>query len=351
MSIKKQPSLARTRKLSFVILEYLLLSALVALFTFLFLYSMSSSIGESYLLRREITISEIQDAVFHTGLRSVCIIASILIFIILFLFMLGQRLSYLITITRGIDKLQENRMDYDIRLEGNDELTQLARRINYLSASQRELSRREQELKEEREAWVRSMSHDIRTPLTSMMSYSELMMKKEDPAPEEIKNYIDLVYSKCQQIRQLTSQLMDKNEGSRERIDDIRLLFEQLAAEWEEILDEHFSCSVQFSGFCSFSGMADIHSLRRIMDNLSSNVQKYADPSAPVCLDLHSSGRQVILVQTNEKTPESSVTGESHRIGLENIRQIAALYGGGVEVADSDNSFRIKITLDIPPCL
>ena len=350
---------SRGRGLASVILEYLLLSVLVSLFTYLFLYTTAVSIGENYLLHRNIVLTELQGLTFHTWIRSICVIAAIIIFTVLFLFMLGQRLSYLITIMRGIEMLQENEMNYEIPLEGNDELTQLAESINYLSAAQRELARREAEMKDEREAWIRSLSHDIRTPLTSLLSYSEFMAEKESLTQEEMRSYIDLVYTKSCQIRELSSQLMERKDGNWENIDDIRFLLEQLAQEWMEVLEDRFDCSADLSGCESFSGAADIYSLRRILDNLASNVEKYANPSAPVTLAVQSSGRQITLTQTNrqkEYTP-GSPSAESHNIGLSNIRSIAALYSGSVTIlspggeADRHPDFRIEIILNIRPCL
>lgn len=87
----------------------------------------------------------------------------------------------------GVELLKEKEMETRIPLEGDDELTRLAETINFVAASRRELDQRERQMQEEKEAWVRSMSHDIRTPLTSMVSYSELLLDKENPEPEELE--------------------------------------------------------------------------------------------------------------------------------------------------------------------
>ena len=63
--------------------------------------------------------------------------------------------------------------------EGNDELTKLAESINYLSESQNDIIRKEKEMKEKRELFIRSLSHDIRTPLTSIIAYSDFMIDKK----------------------------------------------------------------------------------------------------------------------------------------------------------------------------
>ncbi len=339
------------KKLSTVILEYLFLSAAISLFTFFFLYSTSVSIGDNYLAKKGFILTDMQQVTFHVWARSICVLASILLFIVVFLSVLGQRLSYLVTITKGVEQLHEKGMDYDIPLEGNDDLTRLAESINYLAAARRDLWRQEKDFQEEREAWIRSLSHDIRTPLTSMLSYSEMLQSREHLSRDEMETYIDLVYSKATQIRQLTEQLMDRGRGTWERIDDIRFLAGQFADEWEELLEGRFDCATDLSGMTSFSGMADVHALRRILDNLVSNVEKYADSSHEVELTLKNEDRRLILIQENHILAESFGSVESSRIGLENVQKIAALYKGQADVSDDGSVFAIRITLNIPECL
>lgn len=335
----------RSRKLSAVILGYLLLSALVSVFVFIFLYTMLHSIADTYYSRRGIILTEMQEITFQIWSRSLCAIAVIVIFIALFLLMLGQRLSYLLTIIRGIEKLRQDDSDFDIPLEGNDELTRLAGSINFLSAYYRELNHREQALREDRETWVRSLAHDIRTPLTSMLSYSEFMMGKETLSEDEIKTYIQLVHAKSEQIRQLSSHLVEKETRNLENIDDIHLLFEQLTEEWLTVLEERFTCITDLSGCRSIPGKLDVRALRRIMDNLASNIEKYADPSDPVYLTVKTTGYQIFLLQRNRIHRDTVPVSESSLIGLKNIRQIAAMYSGTVEAIENEGIFQINISL------
>ena len=339
----------KSKKLSIVILEYLILSALISGFIFFFLYGVSDSIAENYFLRKGIQLTDVQVRVLHVWLRSICGFAGIIVFVILFLFMLGQRLSYLIQIIQGVEKLQENKMDHRIPLEGMDELTRLAETINYLSASQRELNQKETQMKEEREAWIRSLSHDIRTPLTSMISYSEFVLEKKEPDLEEMKNCIALIHTKSIQIKELTDQLMGRNQVNWEPVEDVGFLFSQLAKEWQEILEDRFQCGIRLESMEGMDGLADIYVLRRIVDNLASNVEKYADDSQPVKLEIQEEDRTVSIIQSNGIRTGEGPARESHKIGLSNIQKLAALYGGTVEIKEEDCQFQIRISLYIRP--
>lgn len=347
---KRKQKYGKAKKLSGEIFEYLLLSVIAAAFTFIFLYLTSQSVAHVYLERRQIVLDSILNEALDAWLRGVCIAASVGIFVVLFLLLLGQKLSYLIRIINGVEKLQ-NKEEFQIPLEGDDELTQLAENINHLTLSWKRLEQKECEMKEARESFIRSLSHDIRTPLTSMLSYTELLEKRQSASSDEIRDYLRLVRTKSVQIRELMEQLLDGKEGNRENIKDMRFLVEQLAAEWEELLEDRFACRTDISGCGSFSGKADISALRRMMDNLVSNVEKYADPSKEVELVIQNRGNELIIRQKNGVRNNRDSRVESRYIGLENIREIAGAFGGQAREMKTEGEYRIEITLQIPPFL
>ena len=340
----------RKRKLAVVILEYLLISVLISAFVFCFLYFMSGSVAENYFVYQGILLTSEQRSVFNVWRGSVCVLAALIVFVVLFLFMLGQRLSYLIRIIRGVEKMQEQNLEGQIELEGSDELTELAEAINFMAASKREADRLERQMQEEKEAWIRAMSHDIRTPLTTMLSYSEFLLDGEEPSRKELWEALRLMREKTLQIRELTDRLMRGKPQRREYLENVAVLFFQLAQEWEDTLEERFSSETDLSGLSPFDGEADIFSLRRIFHNLLSNVEKYADEKREVSLKIENQGNRISIIQENSlRTGSFSV--ESHRIGLESIRQTAAEYQGSVDVDVDERRFRIRIKLQIPSAL
>ena len=346
---RKQKS-ERARRLSGEIFEYLVLAAIVSAFAFLFLYTTSESLAHIYLDRRRIHLEEAMYGALEVWLRGLCIGAAGSVFVVLFLLLLGQRLSYLIQIIKGVEKMQRQE-EGQIPLEGEDELTRLAESINYLAAAQRELRRREQEMKEAREAFIRSLSHDIRTPLTSMLSYTELLEKRGTVTEEEMQGYMELVRTRTIQVKELMDQLLEGKTGTWEKVEDIRFLVEQFAGQWEELLEERFSCRTDISGCASFTGQADITALQRMMDNLVSNVEKYADPSGAVELTVESSGNTLVIFQKNRVRREPEPGTQSSLIGLKNIQETTEAYGGGAEIRCGGGVYEIRITLHIPPCL
>ena len=336
------------RKLSREILEYLLLACCIGVFAFFFFYLTADSIAEVYLTEREITAGEQMTELFHLWLRNICGFAAMMITLFLFLFLLGQRLSYLITIIDGVEELRGRKLEFILPVEGEDELAELAESINFLAQSQQELQKKEQELKKEREEWIRTLSHDIRTPLTSILaSTSFLQEQKNAISPGEIQEYLALVQAKAQQIKVLTDQLMGGAAGKKEEIEDLRLLISQLAMEWEEILEDRFECRIHTEMCREEAGAADLYALRRIFDNLASNVEKYADPDYPVTLTGENRGEMTVLIQENRKRKDGGAGAESQGIGMKSIAQIAAAYGGKVDVRETAQWFSIEISLNL----
>lgn len=319
--------------------------AAISIFFFGFLYFMSNSIALNYCEERNIMLTEIQTYVMNTWIRSLSLLAAVVLFVVIFLFLIGQKLDYLREIIRGINALRTERMNYEIPLEGNNELTELAESINYLAESERKLKEAEEELREERETFIRNISHDIRTPLTTILSYTELMEQNEDRKSEDIEAYVDLIHRKAQQIKTLTDTLLNNSIRHLEKIENGKLLMEQLAGEWEEMLEEEFQCVVDLERCPDFSGEFDIEELRRVFDNMASNVRKYADGEAPVNLSVFATNHCLRICQENRCRLDIDDV-ESNQIGLLSIRRILKNYGGDMEVSSSSEFFRI--TLQIP---
>ena len=216
--------------------------------------------------------------------------------------------------------------------------------MNYLSESERNLREKEKRLYEEREELIRTLSHDIRTPLTSIMSYTELLGQKETLTVEEQQEYRCLVAQKTEQIKKLTDILLDGGHREPEFFEDARLLFEQLADEFESELEDRFQISSELSFVTAFSGNFDFGDLRRIFDNIISNIKKYAEPAEIVELVISKTDSGVAIRQMNSIIKNKKST-ESYKMGLYSVRRIAQNYGGTVEVRDENEKYEILITL------
>lgn len=331
------------RKLPKEILGLLAVTSLIAVFLFQTLVLAGGSLCEHYLYAKDVRLEEMQYAQIDAWVFNLSMFISVVFFVILFLFLLGERLSYIGEILSGIDALQNGKEDYSVPLEGSNELTQLAKAVNFLSHTQREIKVKEQVLNEEKDQFIRAMSHDIRTPLTSIIAYSELLATDNTLKSDEQYRYLALIRHKATQIRDMTDILLDGSKRNLEFFEDARLLIRQLVGEFEEILEDDFKVETDIN--CpAFSGTFDVQELRRIFDNLSSNIQKYANPADAVQIRISLENSQLLIQQENTVLKLND-SGEGYQIGLRSIQRIAQNYKGRMDVRRNDMDFSITVTL------
>lgn len=328
---KKQPRKFGS-KLSREILGLILLDGIVSLLFYFFLRSWAGTLVYEYCERNKIVLDELQEVTTDMLIINLSMIGGAILFLVLFLVFVGNKLSYIRDLTTGIHALRTHRMDYEIPLKGSNELTELAESINYLAETERQLK-----------AVERNLSHDIRTPLTAILSYTEYLQGRENLKKEELDEFLNLTKRKAEQMKLLTEQLLDG--GSRlTEIEDGKLLMAQLAEEWAETLEDEFDCRVRLEDCPDFSRQLDVEEMRRIFDNLASNVEKYGEPSAAVMLEFGQENGRIVIRQSNTRAKVDKQV-ESRKIGLSSIDNIAKHHGGSVTVWQDEERFAVKIIL------
>lgn len=335
---------AKRHRFSREILGLVGISAAFALILFLVLTHIAATVAQVYCFENDIPMTEFDWMDVERWIFGVGGGLSVCLFSILFLSLLGQRLAYIRKITGGIDAMRLGEQNPPIPLEGNNELTELAAAINYMSAARQEMAQKEKELAQEKEQLTRTLSHDIRTPLTSILAYSEYLAANDSVSVQERQNYLRMMQRKAEQIRDLTDILLDESRRKPEFFENAHLLLEQLAAEFEENLEDAFLVRITLPGCEALPGTFDVQELRRIFDNLSSNVRKYADPAHPVDLTISREENDLIICQSNTVLPQVD-HADSYKLGISSIRRIAQHYGGKVTVLNHDGKFEITVKL------
>lgn len=334
----------KRKSLSSELLEIIGKSALISFIIFFLLNGITLGIIEEYIFYNDIVMNELDWLTVEHWIFIVSTILTCIIFSILFLSLLKEKINYINKITKGINDFHSFDSVQSIDIEGNNELTDLARSINKMSITQKNIREKEKSLAQEKEEFIRSLSHDIRTPLTSILAYSEYLNKHELSIDEQ-KNYLQLIQKKAEQIRDLTDILLDGNKRNLEYFEDGKLLFTQIVDEFEEELEDNYEMSIDTSNLTSFSGHFDVQELRRIFDNLGSNIHKYADANHQIYLNVYIENNTLTIHQsnTNQLNIEKS---ESYQIGLNSIKRIAQMYDGTVIVNKTNTSFSITIHLN-----
>lgn len=213
---------------------------------------------------------------------------------------------------------------------------------------------------------ITNVSHDLKTPLTSIINYVNLLKTTEqtDPTAQE---YIEVLDRKSQRLKKLTEDLVEASKAStgvlsvnREKIGMAQLI-SQAMGEWEERLQDRKLTVVTNLPEGETWVYADGRHLWRVMDNLLSNCAKYAMEGTRVYLDLSRGKGQVCLSIKNisreplnipaQRLMERFVRGEESRttegsgLGLSIARSLTELQGGQFELAVDGDLFKASVTL------
>ncbi|MCI9155773.1 MAG: HAMP domain-containing histidine kinase [Lawsonibacter sp.] len=255
-------------------------------------------------------------------------------------------------------QIDTKRMPYDLRLQAED--------LNNISAG---LSAAvDEKLKSERfkAELITNVSHDLKTPLTSIINYVNLLKSTEQTDPKA-SEYIEVLDRKSQRLKKLTEDLVEASKAStgvlsvtREKI-GMGQLIDQASAEWEEKLTGRKLTLVTTLPEGETWVYADGRHLWRVLDNLLSNCAKYAMEGTRVYLDLERGKGQVVLSVKNisrdplnvpaERLMERFVRGEDSRstegsgLGLSIARSLTELQGGAFDLAVDGDLFKAIVTL------
>ena len=239
-----------------------------------------------------------------------------------------------------------------INASANDEVGRLAANVDTMRSSLI------QRLINEKEAWdknselITAMSHDIRTPLTSLIGYMDIIESGKYQSEEEAMKYVAASRDKALQLKDLSDKLFQYflvfgSKGSEKDLEvyDAGILVQQLLSEHSaELINYGFDVDFDYKIREGVEIEADVSGLKRLFDNLFSNILKYAEKSMPVEIKAEVQGERIV-VNLKNGTREDSRNVESNKIGLKTCEKICKDMGGDFVYTDEDNRFTVNVTL------
>ncbi len=244
----------------------------------------------------------------------------------------------------------------------------LARTINNMNYALNEAV--EKNVRDERmkAELVTNVSHDIKTPLTSIINYVGLI-KREEIENEKLLNYVDILESKSQRLKQLIEDLIEASRASSGEIElnVIRLNFAELLNQVVgETVDRFDNKGLEIVSVISKKPVminADGRHLFRITENILNNAYKYSKENTKVYLALVSDGKEAIMTLENtsvrpiEESPdelmERFVRGDKSRstegsgLGLSIAKSLTELMDGKFRIEIKESDFKVIIRFPI----
>ena len=217
---------------------------------------------------------------------------------------------------------------------------------------------------------ITNVSHDIKTPLTSIVNYVDLLKKEDIPSPAA-REYITVLDRQSKRLKKLTEDLVEASKASSGALPvdlqptDVSVLFSQITGEYQDRLaDCHLTLVTQPPAGQPVV-LADSKLLSRVMDNLVSNICKYAMPETRVYVSGVTADGQMTMSFKNisraelnispDELMERFVRGDTSRhtegsgLGLSIARSLVHLMGGTFRLSIDADLFRADVTLPLVP--
>lgn len=271
-------------------------------------------------------------------------------------------------IREGLNEVRNGNFDKKIVLEGNriGEFERVAEDINSISEAQALAIQREIKNQRLKTELISNVSHDLRTPLTSMVSYVDLL-REEGLDSENADEYLDIIQKKTERLQKLTEDLFEAAKASSGDLPtdiqsvQVQSIVEQALVETSERIEER-----EVDVICNYrienpKVMADGKLLWRVMENLLGNISKYALERSRAYIDVDEADEMIrIEIKNISKEPlnisadelverfkrgDESRNTEGSGLGLAIARDLTTLMGGEFGVTIDGDLFKITLYL------
>lgn len=215
---------------------------------------------------------------------------------------------------------------------------------------------------------ITNVSHDLKTPLTSIINYVDLL-KKEEPENETVKNYIGILDEKAGRMKQLIEDLLEASKAASGNLVvsfesvDLHALVLQAMAEFSEKAEEaRLDLRIKAAEPAPLV-QGDGKLLWRILENLLSNVVKYAQRDSRVYIDIENTEKEGMITIKNisaheldipaEQLLERFVRGDEARttegagLGLSIAKSLAEIQGGKLEIFIDGDLFKVRVIMPL----
>ena len=297
---------------------------------------------------------------FSYPLYSYAMTAEILLAVILLvaIVILGIRkpVRYIGRLKAECEILGSGDLDYQVTVQGKDELSLLARGLDNMRMALRESNEKEAEITAANRRMITEMSHDLRTPLTSLLIYTEILGKKAAKDPRQAMEYVRKIEKKARQIKRLSDNIFEYaliTEETKAELGEpqtLRELFYDPLSEMTAYLGER-GYTVELrpdtgSGSERRQIRVNEEYINRIMDNIVSNIEKYADKSMPVRIETIYTEEYGGLAFRNGiscSMEDRRKTEGSTNIGLHNVEKMMKKMNGYFRVKQTECIFELSL--------
>jgi len=292
----------------------------------------------------------------------------ILIFGLIFSAITRPKTKYIQYITDEVQKIAKDGNNIRIEEKGCDELAILSRSINRMNEDLQENRLKQLAAEKQKNELIANVSHDLRSPLTSIIGYVQLLKECGVNDTEKFNKYIEVTDRRLQGLNKLINELfeltkMDSPSFSLNREQgDITAFIKQFVYEMTALLSSKKLKLVSKLSDNEFIAHADFERLARVMQNLFANVLEYAVSNTDVILESTIIDNHISILLSNSFSGNAEIDTETifdrfYRsdtarsdtgnagLGLAIAKRIIVLHGGNIAAKVDGNTITITVTL------
>lgn len=281
--------------------------------------------------------------------------------------MIMRKAGYLNNVLKHTEELAAGNLGADIPVKGKSAIAKHAANINNLRNAVKSSHKEQAKSERLKTELITNVSHDLRTPLTSIITYTELL-KTPDLAPEDRDSYIEILDRKSKRLKVLIDDLFEATKMASGNIElnkdkvDLNQLLQQALAEYNDALSQsslQLRVSQQDHPVYAF---VDGQKLWRVFDNLIGNILKYSLENTRVYISVKEERNQVVLTFKNVtkyelgedldelferfKRGDQSRHTEGSGLGLAIAKSIVDLHEGSLDIEVDGDLFKVTVILE-----
>lgn len=291
------------------------------------------------------------DAYYGKGCE-ILLLVSFALFPLFFFLSSRKIIRYILLLSGEIQAMEGGDLDHPITIQGDDELALLATSLDGLRLTLRQQQAEEAQAAAKVKSLITEMSHDLRTPLTTLLLYTEIVRSRKYENDAQKDDYLNKIDTKARQLKQLSDNLFEYALVTRDTVVTLdppayfSRIFEEPLAEMVDTLQQRgFACALDL-GSEDLMLTVKMQYIRRVFDNITSNAIKYADPGREISVTFRKEEKWVGLRFANHVLPGQH-REESTQVGLTSIETMMEKMNAVCRVEQGTEQFAITLLFPI----